>query len=287
MKPATVSISNELPNMDKNILIIGAGYLGKRLGQELNCPATGKKIHTFNDVYSLIKKYKPKVIINAIGHTGVGNVDGCEKALDKTLHANSYIPLLLAEVCMRKKIKYVHISSGCIYHYNYTKQTPIKETRAPDYYDLFYSRSKIYAENVLEKLSKNEDILITRIRIPLDDRKHAKNLLTKVLTFNKIINVPNSITYIPDFIKALKFLITKNKRGIYNVVLKGGLYYPDLLKVYGKYAKLHAYSLIKLKNLRMKRTNLILSTRKLEKSGFKVRKVKDVLNECVQAYLKY
>jgi len=272
--------------MDKRTLILGKGYIGERLQEALRCPLSPKKIAGFSDVNSLLKKYKPRVVINCIGHTGANNVDGCELAKDKTLFANTYVPLLLAEAAYRHKIKLVHISSGCIYHYAYGRSKPIEESLTPDYYDLYYSRTKIYAENALLELSKRADILLIRIRVPLDDRPHPKNILTKLLGFNRVLDVPNSVTYIPDFIKALRHLLKTGKKGIYNIALKGGLFYKDLLNAYNGRGRHHGFSLIKPKDLKMNRTNLILSVKKLEKSGFKVRKPKEIMEECVKGYLK-
>ena len=138
-------------------------------------------------------------------------------------------------MALRKKIKLVHISSGCIYQFDYSQEEPIKEGKIPDFFHLFYSRSKIYAERALEVLSKEFDILIIRIRIPLDNRPHPKNLLSKLITYRKVIDLPNSVTYIPDFIKALQHLLKINARGVYNVVNKGEMRYPFLLDVYKRY----------------------------------------------------
>lgn len=273
--------------MRNSILILGKGFIGERLREEFSCDVSTARIATFADITSQIQKYKPQILINCIGHTGAGNVDGCELALDETLSANTYVPILLTEAAYRNKIKLVHLSSGCIFHYNYGRQRPITENPIPDYYDLYYSRSKIYAENVLRELSKRCNILIARVRVPLDCRPHPKNLLTKLINYKKVINVPNSVTYIPDFIRALKHLIKIDARGIYNVVAQGGLRYPKLLDVYCKYVPSFQYKVIDLKQLKLMRTNLILSTRKLERSGFKVRTVNEILEECVQEYSKY
>ncbi|MBN1913370.1 MAG: hypothetical protein JW788_03110, partial [Candidatus Omnitrophica bacterium] len=102
----------------------------------------------------------------------------------------------------------------------------------------------------------------------------------------KIIDLPNSVTYIPDFLNAMRHLIDVRARGIYNVVNKGGLRYPDLMDAYKKYSPEFRYKVISIKKLHLTRTNLILSTRKLERSGFAVRKIKDVLNECVGSYCR-
>lgn len=273
--------------MKNKILILGKGFIGTRLQEELSCDISAARIATFADITAQIQKYKPQILINCIGHTGAGNVDGCESALDKTLSANTYVPILLAEAAYRNKIKLVHLSSGCIFHYNYGKQPPITENPIPDYYDLYYSRTKIYTENVLREFSQRCNILIARVRVPLDSRPHPKNILTKLISYKKVIDVPNSVTYIPDFVRALRHLIKVDARGIYNVVVQGGLRYPKLLDIYRKSVSDFQYIVIDLKQLNLTRTNLILSTKKLEKTGFKVRTIDEILKECVQEYLKY
>lgn len=272
--------------MNRKILILGKGFIGERLQKELDCKIDGSMINCFSDAEKLIKKYNPKVIINCIGITGKRNVDDCELEKDATLLANSFVPVILAEVALRNRIKLVHLSSGCIFNFDYRKGLPIKEESVDYYYKLFYSRSKIYAERALEALARDYNILIARIRIPLLNAQHPKNVLDKLIRYKKVIDIPNSVTYIPDFIRAIKHLIKIDSRGVYNVVNKGGLRYPELMKIYQKYVPAFKFELIALKKLKLDRTNLILSTSKLEKTGFKVRNINSVLEECVKEYLK-
>jgi len=272
--------------MNKSILILGKGFIGQRLRKEFDCVIDGSMINCFSDAEELIRKYAPKIIINCIGITGKRNVDDCELEKDATLLANSFVPVILAEACLRGKIKLIHISSGCIFNYDYKKSKPVKEDSRDYFFKLFYSRSKIYAEIALEALSRDYNILIARIRIPLLNARHPKNVLDKLIKYKKVIDIANSVTYIPDFIRAIKHLIKIDARGIYNVVNKGGLRYPELMKVYQRYAPDFKFRLIPLKNLGLVRTNLILSTNKLEKSGFKVRNINSILEECVKEYLK-
>jgi 3,5-epimerase/4-reductase len=272
--------------MKDKILILGKGFIGERLQEAFSCKMSAQRIHTFADAQKLINKFRPKIIINCIGHTG-RNVDDCELDINKTLMANTFAPIILAEVALRNKIKLVHISSGCIYAFNYKKDKPIREEKIPDFFDLYYSRTKIYSERALEVLSQRFNILIIRIRIPLDNRPHPKNLLTKLINYKKVIGLPNSVTYIPDFVRALKHLIKIDAQGIYNVASKGALSYPDLMEVYKKYVPAFKYQVVDFEKLNMVRTNLALSTRKLERTGFKMRNIKKVLEECVREYLKY
>jgi 3,5-epimerase/4-reductase len=271
--------------MNKNILILGKGFIGEGLRKELDCRIDGSMIRSFSDADKLIKKFNPKIIINCIGTTGRRNVDDCEAQKGPTLLANSFIPVILAEVVLRNNIKLVHISSGCIFNYDYKKNRAVNEKSQDYFFNLFYSRSKIYAERALEALSREYNILIVRMRIPLLNAKHPKNILYKLLKYDKIVDVPNSVTYIPDFVKAVGHLIKIDARGIYNVVNKGGLRYSDLLLVYKKYVPSFKWQIIIPDKLKLVRTNLILSVNKLERSGFKVRNINSVLDECVRGYL--
>lgn len=273
--------------MNKRILIFGKGFIGSRLKEAFNCNVSNRKIISFTDAQEEINKYRPKIIINCIGYTGRNNVDECELARNKTLFSNSFVPLILAEIALRHKIKLVHISSGCIYHYDYAKDHPVSEGKTPDYFNLFYSRTKIYAERALEVLCNKYNILVVRIRVPLDNRPHPRNILTKLIKYKKVIDVPNSLVYIPDFLKALKYLISLDTRGVYNVVNKGSLRYPKLLDAYKKHVPDFKYKIVNNAELNLERTNLILSIKKLEKTGFRMRHINEVLEECVKNYIKF
>ncbi len=273
--------------MNKKILILGKGFIGERLQKALKCMICGDIINSYSQAERIVNKYKPKVIINCIGLTGKNNVDDCELVKDDVLLANSFIPIMLAEIALRQGIKLVHISSGCIFNFDYRTDKPIQEDSENYFFNLFYSRSKIYAERALEALSRAHDILILRIRIPLLNQPHPKNLLDKLIKYKKVIDVPNSVTYIPDFVSAVKYLIGIGAKGVYNVVNKGGLCYPNLMRLYQKYVPDFKFDVISLKKLSLVRTNLLLSTKKLEKTGFKVRDINTILEECVKEYLKY
>lgn len=270
--------------MKKNILIMGAGYIGMKLRDEWQCTISDRIVSTLKEIETEIDTHRPDILINCIGYTGANNVDDCELDKDGTLFANTFIPIMLAEACLRRGIKLVHISSGCIYHFDYAWD-PLPEEKRGDYFDLFYSRSKIYAEGALEASLGKYGILVLRIRIPLDIHPHPKNVLTKLIKYKRVIDIPNSLTYIPDFIKAMKHLLEMDAHGVYNVVNRGGLRYPELMEVYRNYVPDFTYETIKYEALKLRRTNLLLSTRKLESTGFPVRDIKDVLDECVQHYI--
>ncbi|MFC1674328.1 NAD-dependent epimerase/dehydratase family protein [Candidatus Omnitrophota bacterium] len=272
--------------MNDKVLIVGAGYIGRRLQRGLDCELSERVINSFKDAQDLLSEAKPQILINCIGNLG-RNVDECDKDPDKTLFSNTFVPVILAEAALRSNVRFINISTGCIYHYDYEKDKPVREDKEPDFFELFYSRSKIYSDKALQSLFTKHPILIVRIRVPLDNRPDPKNLLTKLINYKKAIDISNSVTYMPDFIDAVKHLVRIKARGIYNVACKGALFYPKLLEIYKKYVPDFKYEVLEFKKLNIVRTNLILSTDKLEASGFKVRTIEEILEECVKAYLKY
>ena len=273
--------------MIDRILILGKGFIGSRLQEAFDCKVSDARITSLKDADSIVRRIRPEIMINCIGITGSDNLENSSSLRNEALLANSFVPIILAEAALRNNVRLVHISSGCIFKYDYGNDSPVNEEKLPDFLELFYSRTKIYSEQPLNILSKKYPILIPRIRLPLDDRPDPNNLLDKLVKYKRVIDVPNSITYIPDFIKALKYLIKIKATGIFNMVNKGTLRYPQLLDVYAKFSPGFKYQIIAPEKLNLKRTNLCLSTKKLEKTGFNVRDIKEVLEECVQNYLKY
>jgi nucleoside-diphosphate-sugar epimerase len=200
---------------------------------------------------------------------------------DKVLLANSFVPLILAEACLRAGVKLVHIGTGCIFNFDYDKDKPIQEWGQDYFLKLFYSRSKIYSEAALQILSGDYNILVLRIGTP--DCASIPGIYGQAIK-SGMVWIANSVSYI-RFFRAVAFEKT-GARGVYNVVNKGGLRYPDLMNIYRKYVPSYKFKMVSVKSLGLTRTNLILSTAKLEKSGFKIRHINSVLEECVKEYLK-
>lgn len=266
------------------MIVFGNGFIGRRIAQSLGCDQSLTHGLTVEKAISEIEQAHASVVINAVASTGTTNCDECEDDKAASLEANVLVPIILAEACYRTGRKLVHISSGCIYKFDYTYDQPLSESRTPDFFDLFYSRTKIYAEYALRPFP---NILTIRLRTPLDDRPHRRNLLTKLLGFSRVIDMPNSVTYLPDMLEALQHLIGIDARGVYNLVCSGALCYPELLRVYERVSgsKLE-YTIIRPEYLNLIRTNLLLSTDKLSSTGFKVRDIRDVLSECVEEYIR-
>lgn len=196
------------------ITLIGHGYIGEHIAKELN--NQNIQYHWIRHIESIPRT--TTFIVNATGYTGVPNVDACENEKQQTINGNVVYPLQLEHNNPNTPI--LHISSGCVYtgyEKNFTELDP------PNFdfnNGSFYSGSKALEQKLLEPFM-NKSYLF-RIRMPFGNERHPKNLFTKLEKYQKLIDYPNSVSYVPDVAKAtVHFALTKPEFGIYNVCNPG------------------------------------------------------------------
>lgn len=263
------------------LLVLGNGFIGKYVSKYLGCPISDARI---DDMYSIQKEiniYNPDIVINCIGKAGNPNVDWCENHIDETFRSNVFVPQILDMLCRSYKIKMVHIGSGCIYNNGI-----FSEEDAPNFIGSIYSKSK---KEVEESLSKN--VLQLRIRMPISSEPGDRNLITKLLKYDKILDMENSVTVIDDFLYALKLLIQKDAKGIFNVVNPVAVKHSEILNIYNKYSNVEKkFSIISIEELEKitiaPRSNCILSTNKLESFGIRLRTAPEAIEDCIKKYVK-
>lgn len=84
-------------------------------------------------------------------------------------------------------------------------------------------------------LSTLPNVGIARIRMPLDDRPSARNIIDKLLAYPKVIDVKNSLTVIPDMVDVFHQLLAKKATGIFHVTQPGVIGHKEILDLYEKY----------------------------------------------------
>lgn len=209
------------------ILILGRGYIGNHLYNNLskNCDVEiiGSGDLNYHDVHALryhICKHQFETVINCSGFTGRPNVDEAELKRAECWELNVNSPLRITTMCNGIGVRYIHISSGCIYS-GYEKE--YTEEDEPDFglFDKssFYSKSK----HAYELGSKHMTTEIIRIRMPIcNDLTSERNFLTKIMKYPNLIDFVNSKTYIPDLCEFVQELLKRKiypkGQTIYNVV---------------------------------------------------------------------
>jgi dTDP-4-dehydrorhamnose reductase len=217
-----------------NILILGRGYIGSYLNAHLSSnnvvffkSSDELNYHDKRTLNKFILNNNIDVIINCSGFTGKPNVDEGELKKELCWNLNVFSPLTINKICNNLGVRYIHVSSGCIYN-GYSQV--FKEEDKPNFglFDdsSFYSKSK-HAFELMSKDLLNE---IIRIRMPISPDVNSRNYLTKIRNYNNIIDLINSKTYIPDLCKFIENLLyksylelqglsfKKSNQQIYNVV---------------------------------------------------------------------
>ncbi len=270
------------------ILIFGKGYLAHHFADFYGDMAliSDLRILDYSALLAELSNHKPDVIINCAGKTGRPNVDWCEDHKMDTLDSNLLVPLLLAKACEEMGIYMVHVGSGCVYEGD-KDGSGFSEEDAPNFDGSFYSRTKALSEAALSELP----ILQLRLRMPLDSKPGPRNFITKITSYKKVINVPNSISVMEDFLKAAEQLIEKGVTGIYNMTNPGSIDHVGILELYKELVDPDfTYEVFTLKEMeqitKARRSNCMLSSKKLESEGIYMRPVTDAVRATLKEYAK-
>lgn len=280
--------------MKQKIIVFGAGFLGKRIAEEFSCAVVSRKdvdVSQVKQIDEFLEREKPDVIINAVGKTGgpgeIG-IDWCETHKIETIESNIAGAVNLSVAAAKKNIYFVHLGSGCIYEGD-NKGRGWSEKDEPNFYGpQFYAMTKIDAEKILKHLPG----LIIRLRMPIDDRSHERNLVDKLLKYPHVINIQNSMTTIPDMIPALKILIDRRREGIYNFTNPRIISAAEIMEMYSKIVKPHKFDILLLEDLNKitkgKRSNCYLNTEKLEAelrgTGAEMPEIHKAVEVCLKKY---
>ncbi len=268
-----------------NTLIYGNGYLSSHLSPLLNAQILSNKITTESDLEDEHIDV-PDVIVNMVGKTGRPNVDWCESHKEETYFANVTLVRMMAEHAKRHGIRLVHVSSGCIYEGdNHGKGWT--EEDSPNFERSFYSFTKAEAERIL---ADYDNVLIVRPRMPIAGIPHARNLINKLLGYQEIIVVPNSITVIEDMCASLVQLITHDMTGVYNMTNPTPLTHKDILDIFEQLSGVSLHkTYITPDDLRVRapRSNTILNTEKLSRTMLGMPSAPERLISIMTEYIKH
>jgi 3,5-epimerase/4-reductase len=230
-----------------------------------------------------LDRYRPDVVINCAAKTGRPNVDWCETHKPATLRSNVTGPLVLAEQCLARNIFLVHLSSGCVYLGDNDGRRFCEED-APNFVGSYYVRTKLYAEQLLAEFP----ILILRPRMLFDGSLNERNLIIKLTKYRRILQEPNSLTYVPDLVSAARLLIAQRATGIFHVVNRGTMSPWEIMVRYNQVVDPeHTFDSMCLSQLQevaiAGRSNCVLSVDKLCRSGFQPRDIHDALSEALES----
>ena len=266
-------------------IVFGAGYLGTRIAKKFGYELTNLNPLNIEVLSTFLDKEKPDIVINAIGKTGRPNIDWCEDNKQLTIESNVIAAANLCIECSKRNIYFVHLGSGCIY-YGDNNGEGFSEEDEPNFYGpQFYAKSKTLAEKILKEFPS----LILRLRMPIDEEPNERNLIDKLLKYNKLIDIQNSMTIVPDMLDSIKILIQGRKTGIYNIVNPGTISAAEIMKMYKQivdpFYNFEILSLEELDNItKGKRSNCVLNTDKLKSEGINMPEIHNAVRTCLLKY---
>lgn len=117
-------------------------------------------------------------------------------------------------------------SNKCIGGKGYTE-----EERA-NYHGSYYGHTKGMLE---EMLREYDQTCVLRLRMPVGDDLHPRNFVTKILHYAKVVNVPNSMTVLPELLPLSIVMAERRLVGIYNFCNPGSISHNEVLQLYCKH----------------------------------------------------
>nr|XP_010933908.2 bifunctional dTDP-4-dehydrorhamnose 3,5-epimerase/dTDP-4-dehydrorhamnose reductase [Elaeis guineensis] len=224
-------------------LIYGrTGWIGGLLGQL--CETQGipyaygsGRLENRSQVEADIVAAAPTHVFNAAGVTGRPNVDWCETHRVETIRANVVGTLTLADVCRERGLVLINYATGCIFEYDDSHPLGsgigFKEEDTPNFTGSFYSKTKAMVEELLKNY---ENVCTLRVRMPISsDLSNPRNFITKITRYEKVVNIPNSITILDELLPISIEMAKRNLTGIWNFTNPGVVSHNEILEIYRDY----------------------------------------------------
>jgi len=258
-------------------------------GETLRFPIDEKKFATY-----LLENNITRVI-NCLGVTGKPNVDACEEENSKlnVLQGNVLLVQQLCNVCIKYGVKFVQISSGCLYRdlgceLGVDPMMEFTEEDEPNFCfgkkASWYSGTKKLCEDILKP--HFDQILVARLRIPFGSDLSEKNYINKILKYDTLLNATNSFSNIEEFAQAVYYL-SKEHTGIFNIVQPGYMSTKQIIHLinrenFNKSPKFFNNIDEFNKTVKAPRSNCVLSPVKALRAGCKLTPIQQSFEQAIQ-----
>ena len=228
------------------LLLGGNGYVGNAIqknltGRGLSFTVASRASSDYSSLPVLVKmlrELRPEFLINAAGYTGKPNVDACEIHRTECLDGNAVLPGVIREACKQTDTPWGHVSSGCIFTGAKPDGSGFKESDAPNFSFRqdncsFYSGCKALGEEVL---SGAENCFIWRLRIPFNNVNSARNYISKMMRYDRLLMATNSLSQLDEFADACVASWTQRVPfGTYNLTNPGSVTTRDVVRLIQKH----------------------------------------------------
>eukprot|EP00199_Chlamydomonas_sp_CCMP681_P002912 CAMPEP_0119105632 /NCGR_PEP_ID=MMETSP1180-20130426/3544_1 /TAXON_ID=3052 ORGANISM="Chlamydomonas cf sp, Strain CCMP681" /NCGR_SAMPLE_ID=MMETSP1180 /ASSEMBLY_ACC=CAM_ASM_000741 /LENGTH=308 /DNA_ID=CAMNT_0007090739 /DNA_START=13 /DNA_END=939 /DNA_ORIENTATION=- len=225
-------------------LVFGrSGWIGGLMGQLLKEQGAkfeyaSARLEDRSSIIAEIDRVKPTHVLNCAGLTGRPNVDWCETHKVETIRANVIGCLNLADVCLQNDIHMTYYGTGCIFHYDndvHTVESGVgfKESDVANFTGSWYSNTKAMVESMLREYP---NVLTLRVRMPIvESLTYPRNFISKIIRYDKVIDIPNSMTVLPELLPYSLEMAKRKLTGIMNFTNPGAISHNEMLELYKQY----------------------------------------------------
>ncbi|CAI5442662.1 unnamed protein product [Caenorhabditis angaria] len=228
----------------------GKGYVGQELqhvlkARQIPYVLAEKKVgfHSDEEVQNELATLGVTHVICVTGRThgpGCNTIEYLEGGADKVyinVRDNMYSATILAHLCRNLGLHYTYIGTG--YMFAYDKEHPIdgamfKDDDEPSFFGSAYSVVKGFTDRQMTHFNqKGWENLNVRITLPLSlDLQQPRNLLSKIINYKELFDIPVSLTILPDCMNAMLNLMEQRQGGTLNLVNPEPISLYEVVKIY-------------------------------------------------------
>jgi len=244
-------------------------------------------------VERMLLEHTPDRVLCLIGRThgpGHPTIDYLEHK-DRLLinvRDNLYAPIVMTILCQKYNIHLTYLGTGCIFN-NLVHDKQYNENDEPDFFGSSYSVVKGFTDRLLHFYS--DTVLNVRIRMPIVGYHHERNFITKIVHYEYICSIQNSMTVLPDMIPVLIDMVKKQVTGTINLTNPGTIEHNEILTMYKAYVD-PDFTWKNFTNdeqnhvLLSERSNNHLDTSRLEKSYPNILNIRDSVRLLLQHWTR-
>lgn len=282
---------------------IGGQFINILTTQNINFVCGNCRVDNYQELLNEINLSNPTHIISFIGRTHGKIEDKIYSTIDyleqdgklvENIRDNLFSPVLLANICIEKKIHFTYLGTGCIFKYNEThlfgeEINGFTENSLPNFFGSSYSIVKGYTDQLMHLYNNN--VLNLRIRMPITGEYNTRNFITKITTYKQVCSVPNSVTVLPELLPYIIDMMKNNITGTMNFTNPGLISHNEILEYYKEIVDpsftWENFSLEEQRKiLDSDRSNNYLDTARLEILYPDILNIKESIKNCLLTYKK-
>ncbi len=284
------------------LLLGGQGYVGQAIcrsltSAELAFRVVSRKSVDYsqrNELVKLLNESGASFLINAAGYTGKPNVDACEIHRTECLAGNAVLPGVIRAACEETGTPWGHVSSGCIFTGAKPDGSGFREEDAPNFSFRqnncsFYSGCKALGEEVLEGA---ENCFIWRLRIPFNHVDGARNYISKMMRYDRLLVATNSLSHLDEFADCcVQSWIQRIPFGTYNLTNPGSVTTRDVIRLIQKHGLSNkSFQFFDSEDqflqiaAKTPRSNCVLDSGKAVAAGLPLSPIEEALDKAMKAF---